>query len=259
MPLDRLSTLFARFDLVAEPLPPARFGDGNLFLLATERENPPEGLLFWPDPDKRSTDLSDVDRSSIVLAARIDLGAAARPLTASLPDRLYLDIAAAPQIQALTTLMSGEAEVPRCGGGTAFTRLCEVLLIQMLRHAIEHDLVRSGMLAGLAHPQLARAVVALHDDPARAWNVEALAAQAGMSRSRFMATFQQVMAETPMRYLKRWRMQAARRDLSRGGRVGATARRYGYASAEAFSRAYLAFFGEAPSTARRKMDGLPAS
>jgi dihydroxy-acid dehydratase len=41
----------------------------------------------------------------------------------------------------------------------------------------------AGLLAGLSHPRLRNAVVAMHERPALEWTLDALAAEAGMSRS----------------------------------------------------------------------------
>jgi AraC-like DNA-binding protein len=117
---------------------------------------------------------------------------------------------------------------------------------------IDEGTARPGLLAGLSHPQLFPALVAVHEAPARDWSVEDMSAVAGMSRTRFMALFPRVVGVTPMAYLARWRMVLARRELERGGRVKLVARRIGYGSAAAFSRAYLRAFGEPPVLARRE-------
>jgi AraC-like DNA-binding protein len=91
----------------------------------------------------------------------------------------------------------------------------------------------------------------MNEAPGRGWTLPDLAAEAGMSASRFAETFPQVMGETPLAYLRRWRMTLARRDLARGERVQAVARRYGYASGEALSRAFRRAHGITPLDARQ--------
>ncbi|WP_305983900.1 hypothetical protein [Pseudomonas sp. R-28-1W-6] len=44
-------------------------------------------------------------------------------------------------------------------------RLFEVLLIQLLRQLMESGGAQVGLLAGLAHVQLRRAIVAIHEAP----------------------------------------------------------------------------------------------
>jgi AraC-like DNA-binding protein len=50
-----------------------------------------------------------------------------------------------------------------------------------------------------------------------------------------------------MSYLTRWRVHLGQRELRRGNaKVKAVARRVGFSSAEAFSRAYQREFGRSP-------------
>ena len=60
------------------------------------------------------------------------------------------------------------------------------------------------------------------------------------------------MGETPQSYLRRWRMTLAHQDIERGDRVQAVARRYGYASPEALSRAFARQFEVNPLALRRE-------
>ncbi|KGD89162.1 hypothetical protein JL39_23315 [Rhizobium sp. YS-1r] len=64
--------------------------------------------------------------------------------------------------------------------GAALNRLCEVIVLLILRSAIDGGATGLGLLAGLSHPSLHRALVAVHDAPVRAWNSGDLAAVAGM-------------------------------------------------------------------------------
>lgn len=151
----------------------------------------------------------------------------------------------------LTQLLLDELARPRCGAPSLLAAYVEVLLVHVLRGAIEAGQDGVGLLAGLAEPRLARALVAMHDRPAQIWTVEDLAEAAGMSRSSFMARFRAVLGQTPMAYLRGWRMGQAQDDLQGGARVAEVARRYGYRSADAFARAYQGQFGQMPSTSRR--------
>ena len=73
-----------------------------------------------------------------------------------------------------------------------------------------------------------------------------------MSRSLLDQRFRKVLGLSPIRYLTEWRMHIAAEllastDLS----VGQIARRVGYDSQEAFSRAFKRRMGAAPSVWRR--------
>lgn len=99
------------------------------------------------------------------------------------------------------------------------------------------------MFAGLAHPKLRYAIVAMHDNPGKSWRVEDFADITAMSHSQFMTEFQHIVGITPMVYLKRWRMTLARVDVLKGKRIKEIAQRFGYNSSEAFCRAFISIYG----------------
>ena len=66
--------------------------------------------------------------------------------------------------------------------------------------------------------------------------------------------FRQVLGRSPIRYLTEWRMHLAEELLANTDRgVAAVARRIGYDSEEAFSRAFKRFQGCAPSVWRNSL------
>jgi AraC-like DNA-binding protein len=82
--------------------------------------------------------------------------------------------------------------------------------------------------------------------------VEALAEEVGMSRSKFAKKFTTLVGEPPLAYLTRWRMHSAARLLTADSlTVGEVARRVGYESETAFSKAFRRVFGSAPGGYRR--------
>lgn len=108
-----------------------------------------------------------------------------------------------------------------------------------------------------AAPELQAVLGALHRlkhgfvEPLR---VDALAREAGMSRSRFHLHFKAVTALSPLQYQKRLRLQEARRLMLGEAVDAATAcYRVGYESPSQFSREYRRLFGESP---RRDMARL---
>jgi AraC-like DNA-binding protein len=86
--------------------------------------------------------------------------------------------------------------------------------------------------------------------------VDALAREAGMSRSRFHLHFRAVTTLSPLQYQKRLRLQEARR-LMLGGAVDAATACYqvGYESPSQFSREYRRLFGEAPHRDMARLRG----
>ncbi len=128
-------------------------------------------------------------------------------------------------------------------------RLPELVLIEVLRlHLAESPATTRGWLAALRDPVLAPALALLHADPARKWTVPALAAEAAVSRSQLDSRFRQVLGRSPIRYLTDWRIHLAE-DLLGSSTLGvaAVARKVGYDSDEAFSRAFKRATGQSPS------------
>jgi transcriptional regulator GlxA family with amidase domain len=127
--------------------------------------------------------------------------------------------------------------------------LFEVLLLQLLRWLLDHPEeggAPEGLLAGLAEPRLARALVAVHEAPGDAWSLERLAQSAGMSRSAFAALFKQKIGQTPADYLATWRLAIAQAELRGGQSLKAIAAQLGYANASTLSRLFVQKTGVSP-------------
>ncbi|MCA1440407.1 helix-turn-helix transcriptional regulator [Ensifer sp. IC4062] len=238
--VDRLSAFFDTFELSAS-LEPGHAGDVQARLIVVGATGgPAESVILClrgeADPEP-----------PVLVTATFDFESPHNPLMTALPDQVRVEVDDIPTLRDTTAAFVAEALGSRCGRSAALNRLCEVMVLLILRSAIDRGAAQPGLLAGLSHPALHRALVAMHDAPARAWNNEDLAAVAGMSRSHFMALFRDVVGATPQAYLTGWRLTIARRKLSKGARVKAVARQVGFASAAAFSRAYFRKFGDWPS------------
>jgi AraC-like DNA-binding protein len=188
-------------------------------------------------------------------AVRFDHPAAA-DLIGQLPKVIHVDSWDAPEaewVQSTLRLMGAESSGRRPGGETVVTRLADILVIQGIRSWIARsDDARQGWLAALRDARIGRAILAMQREPGIAWTVESLARAVSMSRSAFAARFMELVGESPMEYLTRWRMQCAARDLRVGDEaVIAVAQRYGYGSEAAFSRAFKRGMGMTPGAARR--------
>lgn len=158
-----------------------------------------------------------------------------------------MSLAQLPGLDLAQQLLFSEAQNSRCGHGAVVDRLTEVLVIQLLRHAIEHRLVSSGVMAGLADARLAKAMSALHAEPAQAWNLASMAELAGMSRARFAAHFKRTVGVPPGDYVTGWRLGLARTLLRKGLPVKQVAADVGYTSPGAFGRVFLQRVGATPT------------
>ncbi|MFN4102131.1 MAG: helix-turn-helix transcriptional regulator [Pararhodobacter sp.] len=183
-----------------------------------------------------------------VLAARLDCALPLVQVLHGAADRIEIPRDGCAGLVGLCALMLAESEAGRCGAPMATARLFEAALVLALRRLIDVAPSDTGLLAGLSHPRLHRALVAIHAQPARRWTIEALADEAGMSRSRFMAAFKPVMGTTPMAYVTRWRMGLAQAALAEGAQISNVARRGGYDTVAAFRRAWRRHVAAKPGT-----------
>jgi len=239
---DRLDALIARFEMHVMPAPD---GDGNLAILGCPATGEPRSVVFAPRAEARCC-----NDEPLLISAHASWGGSANPLLSALPAKICYDATGDEEMALLLRVFKAEAEGAHCGYRPILGRLCEVLVIKLLREEISRGATVPGLVAGLADRRLARAIVAMHEEPGRAWKNEDLAAEAGLSLSRFAETFLETVGETPQSYLRRWRMTLARQDIMRGERVQTVARRYGYSSPEALSRAFSRQFDVNPIALR---------
>jgi AraC-like DNA-binding protein len=176
-------------------------------------------------------------------------GGAMHPLARSLPALIVLPLARMTEMTHTLALLLGEAERVRCGQRLMADRLFEVLLLQLLRWLLDHPQeggVPPGLLSGLAEPRLARALVAMQEQPGQAWDLPRMAQCAGMSRSAFAALFKQQVGDTPADFLTQWRLSLAQARLREGQQLKQVADELGYANASALSRVFAQRVGLSP-------------
>ena len=200
-----------------------------------------------PRPDAHRLIANDRDGADVVCASIQFGGGGHNPITDSLPPLVLVPLAELPGAQALLELLYDEAFAEQCGRQAALDRLCELLLIRLLRHCLDKGLTQGGTLAGLADPRLAKALVAVHEDPTRAWELSDMALLAGMSRARFAVHFREVTGQTPGDYLASWRITLAQRMLRGGRPLKHVAIEVGYGSSSALTRAFIRKIGQPPT------------
>jgi AraC-like DNA-binding protein len=273
-PLDRLSTLLERFRVRAHlfhagPLcgvthfaaEPGRaflhvLRRGEMRLVHHAVRGAPKRLLlrepslvFYPRPLAHDFHNAPAEGSDFVCATLAFEGGDAHPLVRALPAAVVLPLAAVQGIEHTLALLFDETAQPRCGRRLLADRLFEVLLLQLLRWLVDHPAeagVPPGLLAGLADARLARVLVALHEAPGRPWPLEAMAAEAGMSRSAFAAHFKRLVGQGPAEYLAHWRVALAQGLLRQGHSVKAAAEQLGYAGPSSLTRVFTQVVGCAP-------------
>jgi AraC-like DNA-binding protein len=180
------------------------------------------------------------------------------PLIATLPRVLHIsDRAGATRgwLNQFVHLALAESRDRRPGAQSILARLSELMFVEAVRRHLDGLAPEErGWLAGIRDESVGRGLAALHRSPSRAWSLEDLAREAGMSRSAFADRFALLVGKPPMQYLAQWRMQLAAGMLARGGRVGSVAFEVGYESEAAFSRAFKKLTGHSPGTWRERSE-----
>lgn len=252
---DRLAALMARFRLTAGVYHTgslcgiatlgAEDGLGHLHLLrgGTVRVSGPDlpdtlmvgpmALLF----PRAQLHRVDAAAGADLVCATIAMGGAANPLQRTLPAMLCLPLDPDELLSGALGLLFTEAAGDACGRQAALDRLAELALLYLLRRMMAAGGAGVGLLAGLAHPALARVLTGLHERPGDDWSLESMADTAGMSRSSFAESFRQVVGTTPADYLRGWRLHLAAAAIADGKPLKQVAREVGYASHTALSRA----------------------
>jgi len=139
------------------------------------------------------------------------------------------------------------------GRQRGLSMLFEYLLVLLVRKAFAEGLVSKGLLAAMVDPRLASALLAIHSNPDRDWNVEELATIAGMSRSAFCQHFQKMLDVAPIAYLTTWRVKLAKDLIRDGTELKVVAATLGYSSQAAFTRAFTRELGVPPAGWRRRI------
>lgn len=206
-------------------------------------------LIFYPRPWTHGFVNPERDGSDLLCATLRFDGGAAHPLASALPPVVIVPLQQLKPMEHTLALLFGEAQNANQGERLLVDRLFEILLIQLLRWMLEnpqrYDL-RPGLVLGLAHRQLAAALVAMNQRPAAPWSLDQLAACAGMSRSAFANTFREVVGQTPLEHLAQWRIALTKQALLRGDPIKRIAADVGYGSASALSRAFASRTGQSP-------------
>lgn len=180
------------------------------------------------------------------LIGRMSFGAPETALISALLPCL-LHIRGELRLTTLVQMIRDEARNERPAKDMVLERLLQVLLIEALRSDAT-GIETPGLLRALSDRQLATAIRLMHENPAQAWTVGALAGHAHLSRSVFFDRFHKQTGMAPMEYLLSWRMALAKDMLRRGnGGMKEIAGRIGYGSASAFSVAFSRFVGISPS------------
>lgn len=204
-------------------------------------------ILLLPRPERHRL-IADDQKGARVICATVQFGGGnSNPISESLPPLVLVQLTALEGTAQLLELIAQEAFDEKPGGHAAVDRLCELLIIRLLRHCLAHGLTSRGTLAGLSDGRLAKVLNAIHSQPTRPWDLLDMAAVAGMSRARFAVNFREVTGQTPADYLAEWRITVAQHLLKSGRAMKQVSAEAGYGSSSAFTRAFVRKVGVPPS------------
>lgn len=203
-------------------------------------------VLLYARPRDHHFNIDDGLQVPLVTAGlRFEAGEGS-PVADALPSPVCLPLADLLGSNAVLGVLFEEAFAQRCGRQAMLDRLFELVIIQVLRTLMENGQIQVGLLAGMGHPRLRHALVAMHEQPAEEWSLQALAERAGMSRSAFAEGFREVIGSTPGQYLQAWRTRLVQQALRRGQPLKRIVGDVGYGSEAALSRAFKAQTGQSP-------------
>ncbi len=253
---------------------PVRFEGGDILVFA---HSDPYLLLSAPDQQPEFDSIATVEFLREMAAGRLPfvveeggggpertryvcgyLGCDMRPFNpvlATLPRFLQVkrrNYAGDELLDHLVELTLAEARTRRAGGDSIRLRLSELIFVEVIRRYLETLPVGgTGWLAGLRDRSVGRVLTLFHEHPARAWTLNELASESGLSRAVLAERFAHLVGCPPMKYLTLWRMQIAARMLAdRPAKVAAVAHDVGYESEAAFSRAFKKATGVSPAAWR---------
>ncbi|MGY3235003.1 MULTISPECIES: helix-turn-helix transcriptional regulator [unclassified Bradyrhizobium] len=133
-------------------------------------------------------------------------------------------------------------------------QLIDLLAMRLLAAHTGSPTTFQPIVGGLAPKVLGRAIERLRSDSDTDVSLDALASDAGLSRSHFCRAFKESTGLSPHGWLRQHRLQQAMNMLrDTDASIAMVAAELGYASQTAFAAAFRRLSGETPSDWRRKM------
>jgi AraC-like DNA-binding protein len=245
---------------------PLRLTEGDCWLLPRGhqhilRDRPASGVRAYEEIISGKTggvlrhDGGEGPATTIIVGNFTFDGHSGKWLTDLLPELITfrMDQGRSSAMEAILRILSLESGTESMGSVVVISRLADILFVQAVRaHAAQAGSSESGWLRGIGDRQLSTALTAMHEAINRQWTVASLASVAGMSRSGFASRFREVLGETPLEYLTRWRIHRASQMLREEDmKIVNVAGQVGYESEGAFSRVFKKATGMAPGKYRK--------
>ncbi|VAW73776.1 Transcriptional regulator, AraC family [hydrothermal vent metagenome] len=158
------------------------------------------------------------------------------------------------KLQILIQLLMQENCESEPGSTAVKQQLMNVLFVYIVRAWLELQPERSaGWLGALRDPSIGKVLALIHESPQQRWTVNKLASAASMSRAAFAKRFNDLVGESPLAYVTRWRMDLAANLLRESNSpIIVVASQVGYDSETAFSKIFRRSRGLPPGQYRAK-------
>lgn len=215
------------------------------------RSVPLKSVLSGAERPARSRARCGSNETSLLCGVFLIRKSPLNPMLSALPPVLKVATAgngASPMLARAAEMLSLEVDMGQRDSFTA-SRLLEVFCAEAIRTQLETSGAQErGWFRALKDPRIAEALGHFHRSPGEPWSVGALAATVALSPSRFAARFRELMGESVMTYVARWRMNVACKLLSTtDAGLDQIADGAGYQNTAAFSRAFKAIVGQSPA------------
>jgi len=217
------------------------------------------GVLFLPSPHSHRIIGSEDNPPVLVCANIIYNEATSNPIADALPSLLHFNFNDCEKIKQTALWLFEEAFQEQCGRQPMINSLTDIFIIYILRHVLSNNIIKHGLLAGLAHPQISKVLLAIHDAPEQPWGLEEMAALALMSRSKFADLFKRIVGQSPGDYVIDWRIVVAKSLLQKNKSVAIVANAVGYENGSALARVFRKKLGISPKQWLEKINGATNS
>jgi len=170
--------------------------------------------------------------------------------------RIIVFKAESEELQGFASLLFNEIESDGFGQKAVIDKICDILLIKIIRSLIDSGHLFQGMLAGLSHPKLSKTIAQLQHSPESSWSLDEMAAHAGMSRSMFAQEFLSTVGQTPNDFLTHLRIVLAKQLLKEDKAVSLVANSVGYEHGSALARVFRKKTGLSPKQWLNQLHGV---
>jgi AraC-like DNA-binding protein len=172
-----------------------------------------------------------------------------------------LSLARAEWRSPLAALLCDEVVKDEPGQAVVLDRLLDLLLTAVLKTWFSRqDSSRPAWWRFQGDQIVERALRIMHERPAHPWTMDQLAAQSGASRATLARRFNELVGESPMTFLRNWRMAKAADLLCNSEEtVSSVAEKVGYATPFAFSAAFKRVRGISPQEHRASAPPISAN